>query len=111
MAQWACVSAANLSCQATIVHTQKQRNSPGCDAFSFRGSEFMAQSCKLSSPQAVYRRPRNGVCPLKVVCVDYPRPDLDSTAIWQGGWSWLTPSPSPKFGAKKKKRAPFLGGG
>ncbi|KAM1818550.1 hypothetical protein ACFX11_000334 [Malus domestica] len=92
MAQWACVSAANLSCQATIVNTQKQRNSPGCDAFSFRGSEFMAQSCRLSSPQAVYRRPRNGVCPLKVVCVDYPRPDLDSTAIWQGGWSWLTPS-------------------
>ncbi|KAM1270513.1 hypothetical protein ACFX13_032412 [Malus domestica] len=80
MAQWACVSAANLSCQATIVNTQKQRNSPGCDAFSFKGSEFMAQSCRFSSPQAVYRRPRNGVCPLKVVCVDYPRPDLDSTA-------------------------------
>ncbi|BFG15559.1 hypothetical protein CerSpe_018330 [Prunus speciosa] len=80
MSQWACVSAANLSCQASIINTQKLRNTPRCDAFSFKGSEFMAQSCRFLSPQAIYGRPRNGACPLKVVCVDYPRPDLDNTA-------------------------------
>ncbi|XP_008222708.1 PREDICTED: phytoene dehydrogenase, chloroplastic/chromoplastic [Prunus mume] len=80
MSQWACVSAANLSCQASIINTQKLRNTPRCDDFSFKGSEFMAQSCRFLSPQAIYGRPRNGACPLKVVCVDYPRPDLDNTA-------------------------------
>ncbi|ONI28989.1 hypothetical protein PRUPE_1G174100 [Prunus persica] len=80
MSQWACVSAANLSCQASIINTQKLRNTPRCDAFSFKGSEFMAQSCRFLSPQTIYGRPRNGACPLKVVCVDYPRPDLDNTA-------------------------------
>ncbi|XP_021803084.1 phytoene dehydrogenase, chloroplastic/chromoplastic [Prunus avium] len=80
MSQWACVSAANLSCQASIINTQKLRNTPRCDAFSFKGSEFMAQSCRFLSPQAIHGRPRNGACPLKVVCVDYPRPDLDNTA-------------------------------
>ncbi|BBG93476.1 phytoene desaturase 3 [Prunus dulcis] len=67
-------------CQASIINTQKLRNTPRCDAFSFKGSEFMAQSCRFLSPQAIYGRPRNGACPLKVVCVDYPRPDLDNTA-------------------------------
>lgn len=66
MSQWACVSAANLSCQASIINTQKLRNTPRCDAFSFKGSEFMAQSCRFLSPQAIYGRPRNGACPLKV---------------------------------------------
>lgn len=66
MSQWACVSAANLSCQASIINTQKLRNTPRCDAFSFKGSEFMAQSCRFLSPQAIHGRPRNGACPLKV---------------------------------------------
>ncbi|XP_038688455.1 15-cis-phytoene desaturase, chloroplastic/chromoplastic-like [Tripterygium wilfordii] len=45
---------------------------------SFRGSEFMGHSFRNPCTNSVKLRPQRGACPLKVVCVDYPRPDLES---------------------------------
>nr|ACE79168.1 phytoene desaturase [Citrus maxima] len=44
--------------------------------YGFRGSEPMGQSLKIR----VKTRTRKGFCPSKVVCVDYPRPDIDNTS-------------------------------
>lgn len=44
--------------------------------YGFRDSEPMGQSLKIR----VKTRTRKGFCPSKVVCVDYPRPDIDNTA-------------------------------
>ncbi|PSR96975.1 15-cis-phytoene desaturase/chromoplastic like [Actinidia chinensis var. chinensis] len=52
-------------------HTSRQMN-----ALSFRGSDFRF---KIHDPHSVRNRPRKGMRPLQVVCMDYPRPDLDST--------------------------------
>ncbi|KAL9411417.1 hypothetical protein AB3S75_045084 [Citrus x aurantiifolia] len=44
--------------------------------YGFRDSEPMGQSLKIR----VKTRTRKGFCPSKVVCVDYPRPDIDNTS-------------------------------
>ncbi|KAH9649463.1 15-cis-phytoene desaturase /chromoplastic [Citrus sinensis] len=44
--------------------------------YGFRDSEPMGQSLKIR----VKTGTRKGFCPSKVVCVDYPRPDIDNTS-------------------------------
>nr|AEQ29523.1 phytoene desaturase [Citrus x paradisi] len=44
--------------------------------YGFRDSEPMGQSLKIR----VKTRTRKGFCPSKVVCVDYPRPNIDNTS-------------------------------
>ncbi|THG08201.1 hypothetical protein TEA_014376 [Camellia sinensis var. sinensis] len=67
------VSASSLSASAYFTR-------PGpAKALSFRGSDSMGHRFKIPNAYAVGTRPRKDVCPLKVVCIDYPRPDLEST--------------------------------
>ncbi|XP_057548950.1 15-cis-phytoene desaturase, chloroplastic/chromoplastic [Amaranthus tricolor] len=45
------------------------------------GSDFLGHSVRNFSVSKVYGgKQRNGHCPLKVVCIDYPRPELESTS-------------------------------
>ncbi|EXB87084.1 15-cis-phytoene desaturase [Morus notabilis] len=92
MSQWGCVSAANLGWQKTsaAVDGRNGGNMPRCcfylgsqkmDSLAFGYGEFLARGSRISSSRAVGRRQKKGVSfsPLKVVCVDYPRPELDNT--------------------------------
>ncbi|KAL5542810.1 hypothetical protein UlMin_010520 [Ulmus minor] len=85
MSQWGCVSAANLSCQSCFVENGSvprcyfQVGKQKTESLGFGSSEFMAQSLRISSSKGVSRRKKKGVLPLQVVCVDYPRPELDNT--------------------------------
>ncbi|KAF3456717.1 hypothetical protein FNV43_RR01371 [Rhamnella rubrinervis] len=77
MSQWGCVSAANLSLQSSIVDIGKLGSTPRC-CFQM-GSEFIARTLRIPCSSTIHRGRRKGVFPLKVVCVDYPRPELDNT--------------------------------
>ncbi|CAL1404360.1 unnamed protein product [Linum trigynum] len=67
----ASVSSLNLSCV----------DNKAAGGLGFRGSESMGNSLKFHSVNLATTRYRHRYsAPLKVVCVDYPRPDLDSTA-------------------------------
>ncbi|XP_015887115.3 15-cis-phytoene desaturase, chloroplastic/chromoplastic [Ziziphus jujuba] len=89
MSQWGCVSAANLSWQtSSIVSIRKVGSTPRCcfqmglpnlEALTFGGSEFMSQSLRIPCSSATGRGQRKRGFPLKVVCVDYPRPELENT--------------------------------
>ncbi|KAL2932836.1 15-cis-phytoene desaturase chloroplastic/chromoplastic [Bienertia sinuspersici] len=55
-------------------------NSRNPTSLSSWGSEFLGHSVTNFSIAKVYgRKQRNWHCPLKVVCVDYPRPELEGT--------------------------------
>ncbi|KAF5465128.1 hypothetical protein F2P56_015159 [Juglans regia] len=88
MALCGCVSAANLSWQNTVIENHSLKTAPRCgflkvsektNALAFGGSESMGHSLKINYPHAVGLRPRKGVYPLQVVCMDFPRPELDNT--------------------------------
>lgn len=49
------------------------------ESLSFGASDSMGVRCKDSSGHVVPNRQNKGAAPLQVVCVDYPRPDLEST--------------------------------
>nr|ABG72807.2 phytoene desaturase [Carica papaya] len=46
---------------------------------AFRVSESIGDGLRIPEARAVKIRSRNGARPLQVVCVDYPRPELDNT--------------------------------
>ncbi|KAG6731009.1 15-cis-phytoene desaturase, chloroplastic/chromoplastic [Carya illinoinensis] len=88
MAICGCVSAANLCWQTTVIENHSLKTSPRCgflkvsektNALAFGDSESMGHRLKIKYPRAVALRPRKGVYPLQVVCVDFPRPELDNT--------------------------------
>ncbi|KAG2726304.1 hypothetical protein I3760_01G106800 [Carya illinoinensis] len=88
MAICGCVSAANLCWQTTVIENHSLKTSPRCgflkvsektNALAFGGCESMGHRLKIKYPRAVGLRPRKGVYPLQVVCVDFPRPELDNT--------------------------------
>ncbi|CAN1346787.1 15-cis-phytoene desaturase, chloroplastic/chromoplastic [Linum perenne] len=75
----ATVSALNLSCHGTV--DKVMLNSTINQSLSLKGSDLMGHSLKLHSfNQLSNKRLRHHSTPLKVLCVDYPRPDLDNTA-------------------------------
>ncbi|CAO2824633.1 unnamed protein product [Amaranthus hypochondriacus] len=56
-------------------------NSNNHTSISSIGSDFLGHSVRNFSFSKVYGgKQRNGHCPLKVVCMDYPRPELESTS-------------------------------
>ncbi|CAN1837849.1 15-cis-phytoene desaturase, chloroplastic/chromoplastic [Linum perenne] len=75
----ATVSALNFSCHGTV--DKFMLNSTINQSLSLRGSDLMGQSLKFHSfNQLSNKRLRHHSTPMKVLCVDYPRPDLDNTA-------------------------------
>lgn len=78
------VSAVNLSWQIGARNTSKlvsPLNSDQSISLSFGGSESMGLSFRpsaSSSTRAKLRKQRHG-SPLRVVCIDYPRPELENT--------------------------------
>ncbi|KAG7029123.1 Phytoene dehydrogenase, chloroplastic/chromoplastic [Cucurbita argyrosperma subsp. argyrosperma] len=76
------VSALNLRCQKGIPKSTSRCCSPfTCEksnALAFWGSEFVGEGLKVSA-RHVNRKLAKGIPPLKVVCVDYPRPQIDDT--------------------------------
>ncbi|KAF4354185.1 hypothetical protein F8388_004197 [Cannabis sativa] len=81
MSQWGSVSATNFSShQSRIFEFPNVGTVPRC-CFSL-GSKKMASLAFGSNqfmPPGTRLKKKKGVLPLKVVCVDYPRPELDST--------------------------------
>nr|XP_023880331.1 15-cis-phytoene desaturase, chloroplastic/chromoplastic [Quercus suber] len=78
------VSAANLSCQSTLTGNQTLgcgflNNSVKTNALAFGGCESMGHSLRIPHTKAIRLRPRKGVSPLQVVCMDFPRPELENT--------------------------------
>nr|ALE33745.1 phytoene desaturase 1 [Erythranthe lewisii] len=75
MSQFGHVSAVNLNRQYNILNvTFGQMN-----GLSFAVGEAMGHQLKIPSANAVTTKYRKGASPLKVVCIDYPRPELDNT--------------------------------
>ncbi|GFZ08171.1 phytoene desaturase 3 [Actinidia rufa] len=88
MSQIGHVSAVNLTGQINVRNFWNPQSTWRCgchynsrqlNALSFRGSDFMGHRFKIHDPHSVGNRPRKGMRPLQVICMDYPRPDLDST--------------------------------
>ncbi|KAF5947778.1 hypothetical protein HYC85_013735 [Camellia sinensis] len=88
MSQFGQVSTVSVSGQNNGISVWNPKSTWGCGcsfgsgpakALSFRGSDSMGHRFKIPNAYAVGTRPRKDVCPLKVVCIDYPRPDLEST--------------------------------
>ncbi|KAJ9187049.1 hypothetical protein P3X46_002546 [Hevea brasiliensis] len=82
------VSALNLNWHTGILDGRKLQSSlgygyPNCskqtNALAFRVSESMGHALRIPLGNATKTRMRTAGCPLQVVCVDYPRPDLDNT--------------------------------
>ncbi|KAG5619418.1 hypothetical protein H5410_019242 [Solanum commersonii] len=89
MPQIGLVSAVNLRVQGSSAYLWSSRSSSlgtesrdGClqrNSLCFAGSESMGHKLKLRTPHATTRRLVKDLGPLKVVCIDYPRPELDNT--------------------------------
>ncbi|KAL3375753.1 hypothetical protein AABB24_006955 [Solanum stoloniferum] len=89
MPQIGLVSAVNLRVQGSSAYLWSSRPSSlgtesrdGClqrNSLCFAGSESMGHKLKLRTPHATTRRLVKDLEPLKVVCIDYPRPELDNT--------------------------------
>lgn len=85
MAQFGHVSAVNLSGQNTIVNKWSTRSScrRGCkigqlNSISFSGSDATSHKLRIPAVHTLTRSHRETI-PLKVVCIDYPRPELENT--------------------------------
>ncbi|EYU21253.1 hypothetical protein ABFS82_09G129800 [Erythranthe guttata] len=75
MSQFGHVSAVNLNRQYNILNvTFGQMN-----GLSFAVGEAMGHKLRFPSANAVTTKCRRNTSPLKVVCIDYPRPELDNT--------------------------------
>lgn len=89
MAVCGCISVANLNCHVGTSSTRNisklgspMNNSDGTISLSFGGSESMGLSLRLASTLAAKGtrlRRNHGSSPLRVVCTDYPRPELENT--------------------------------
>lgn len=81
MAFYGCVSAvtptpSNKISQSTLTCGFRMKINP---ALAFGDSAAMGRSLRIPNSHAIAMRPRKDVFPLQVVCVDYPRPELDNT--------------------------------
>ncbi|KAL7100340.1 hypothetical protein ACP275_09G140600 [Erythranthe tilingii] len=75
MSQFGHVSAVNLNRQYNILNvTFGQMN-----GLSFAVGEAMGHKLRIPSANSVTTKYRRNTSPLKVVCIDYPRPELDNT--------------------------------
>ena len=82
-----CISAVNSNYQIGPRKTSKFGSPTNSDrqtvSFSFGGSESMGPSLRLASTRAAKSTTRlsrkRGSLPLRVVCVDCPRPELENT--------------------------------
>lgn len=81
MALYGCVSAvtptpSNKISQSTLTRGFRMKINP---ALAFGDSTAMGLSLRIPNTHAITTRPRKDVFLLQVVCVDYPRPELDNT--------------------------------
>ncbi|KAK2969984.1 hypothetical protein RJ640_008324 [Escallonia rubra] len=85
MSQFGHVSAVNLSGHNQAIKFWNSGSTWRCvasgqvNALSFGGSDSMGQKFRVPTTNVVISRPRKDVCPLQVVCIDYPRPELENT--------------------------------
>ncbi|KAJ8553193.1 hypothetical protein K7X08_023871 [Anisodus acutangulus] len=88
MPQIGLVSAVNLRVQGNSAYLWSSRSSLGTESqdgclqrnsLCFGSNESMGHKLKIRTPYATTRRWAKEFHPLKVVCVDYPRPELDNT--------------------------------
>ncbi|KAM3267651.1 hypothetical protein P3S67_032069 [Capsicum chacoense] len=88
MPQIGLVSAVNLRVQGNSAYLWSSRSSLGTDSqdgcsqrnsLCFGGSDSMSHRLKIRNPHSITRRLAKDFRPLKVVCIDYPRPELDNT--------------------------------
>ncbi|KAL0414982.1 UNVERIFIED_CONTAM: 15-cis-phytoene desaturase, chloroplastic/chromoplastic [Sesamum latifolium] len=86
MSQFGQVSAVNTSRQysASSVYSSHCAWRNGCNVgqtngLSFAVSDAMGQKLRIRSPHAFATRSNRAAVPLKVVCIDYPRPELENT--------------------------------
>ncbi|KAJ7979138.1 Phytoene desaturase [Quillaja saponaria] len=82
-----CISAVNLSCQGNIIGIRNMGSVSRCGSgitldqtisLGFSGSESNG-SLRIPYRHAITSRPRKNAFPLQVVCIDYPRPELENT--------------------------------
>lgn len=81
MSQIGHVSALNLRGQDSAVNLRKcgcQLGTMKPSVLSFVGSDSMGHKLKIPAASGMMR-PRKNMSPLKVVCIDYPRPELENT--------------------------------
>ncbi|KAL1551831.1 15-cis-phytoene desaturase [Salvia divinorum] len=80
MSQFGHVSAVNLSrqCNMCTVLSPQHGSSIG-NGISFAVSDAMGHKLRMPTTHAFTKRSDRNVPPLKVVCIDYPRPELDNT--------------------------------
>ncbi|KAJ4831907.1 hypothetical protein Tsubulata_047266 [Turnera subulata] len=85
------VSALNLSWQSNTLEVRGYQSGFRCgnpsssqqqqiNALAFRGNQPMGYAIKTPFANASKARPTHLSRPLKVVCMDYPRPDIDDSA-------------------------------
>ncbi|XP_073064580.1 15-cis-phytoene desaturase, chloroplastic/chromoplastic [Primulina eburnea] len=86
MAQFGHVSAVNLSGQNTIVNKWSTQSSWRCgckvgqlNSISFAGSDAMGHKLRIPVARTLTRTFNWDAIRLKVVCIDYPRPELENT--------------------------------
>eukprot|EP00268_Persea_americana_P011413 TRINITY_DN1482_c0_g1_i1.p1 TRINITY_DN1482_c0_g1~~TRINITY_DN1482_c0_g1_i1.p1 ORF type:complete len:499 (-),score=95.12 TRINITY_DN1482_c0_g1_i1:1092-2588(-) len=75
-----------IGCVSAVASSRSVHVRNPCDlrtsvrSWAFRGSDCMGYRLATPNSWIMGKRPRCGFDPLKVVCVDYPRPELDNTA-------------------------------
>lgn len=88
MPQIGLVSAVNLRVQGNSAYLWSSRSSLGTESqdgrlqrnlLCFGSSDSMGHKLRIRTPSATTRRLTKDFNPLKVVCIDYPRPELDNT--------------------------------
>ncbi|KAJ9691771.1 hypothetical protein PVL29_011080 [Vitis rotundifolia] len=87
MTQFRYVSAANLSCQSNIINFRNSQctwrhlyiDSDQTNTLLFGGSDSMGLKLRIPNKHSIGTRRRKDFCPLQVVCMDYPRPQLENT--------------------------------
>ncbi|KAI5679526.1 hypothetical protein M9H77_00753 [Catharanthus roseus] len=88
MTQFGQVSTLNLTSQNNLVHVSSLLAAArgGClfalkdmNTLSFARSDSMGHKVKFAIGNTSTIRPRKDTSPLKVVCIDYPRPDIENT--------------------------------
>ncbi|CBI35781.3 hypothetical protein VitviT2T_013064 [Vitis vinifera] len=87
MTQFRYVSAVNLSCQSNIINFQNSQctwrhlyiDSDQTNTLLFGGGDSMGLKLRIPNKHSIGTRRRKDFCPLQVVCMDYPRPELENT--------------------------------
>lgn len=88
MPQIGLVSAVNSKVQGSSAYLWSSRSSLGIESqdgclrrnsLCFGGSASMGHKLTICTPHAMTRRLVKNFQPLKVVCIDYPRPEIDNT--------------------------------